>query len=131
MDTEERVSEPLECSHDWMLWGTLVGIKKCRGAPLRAPQDGGHRGPPLQLSENGFSEIGSMVAFDGGRSLKRLHGPTALEFGCMGIKGKPDLKVFRGVDPVCPKCGPYEASEGTYSGHEQRKKLGGQDGPVN
>ena len=42
MDTEERVSEPLECGHDWMLWGTLVGIKKCRGAPLRAPQDSGH-----------------------------------------------------------------------------------------
>ena len=27
MDTEGRVSEPLECGHHWMLWGTLVCIK--------------------------------------------------------------------------------------------------------
>jgi len=26
-DTEGRVSEPLECAHDWMLWETLAGIK--------------------------------------------------------------------------------------------------------
>jgi hypothetical protein len=27
IDPEERVSEPLEYGHDWMLWGTLVGIE--------------------------------------------------------------------------------------------------------
>ncbi len=42
----------------------------------------------------------------------------------MGIKGKPDLKIFTDVDPVCPKCRPYEASEGTYSSRGQGKKLG-------
>jgi hypothetical protein len=27
IDPEGRVSEPLECGYDWMLWGTLVVIK--------------------------------------------------------------------------------------------------------
>jgi hypothetical protein len=58
---------------------------------------------------------------DGGRSLKRLHGSTALEFGCTGFKRKPDLKDFTGLDPVCPKCGPYEASEGIYPCPSQGK----------
>jgi len=29
-DTEGRVSEPLECGHDWILWGTGLGIKDSR-----------------------------------------------------------------------------------------------------
>jgi hypothetical protein len=32
----------------------------------------------------------------------------------MGFKGNSALKVFTSLDPVCPKCGPYEASEGIY-----------------
>jgi hypothetical protein len=48
--------------------------------------------------------------------------PTPREFGYMGLKGKLDLMVFTGVDPVCPHCRPYEASEETYSGYGQRKK---------
>jgi hypothetical protein len=41
----------------------------------------------------------------------------------MVFKRKPILSVSTRFDPVCPKCGPYEASEGTYPGHGQRKKL--------
>ncbi len=26
IDTEGRVSEPLKCGYDWMLWGTFAGI---------------------------------------------------------------------------------------------------------
>jgi hypothetical protein len=26
IDTEGRASEPLECGHDWILWGTFAGI---------------------------------------------------------------------------------------------------------
>jgi hypothetical protein len=43
----------------------------------------------------------------------------------MGLKGRPDLNVFTGLDPVCPKCGPYEASEEICPGHGQRKKSVG------
>jgi hypothetical protein len=33
------------------------------------------------------------------------------------------LKVFMSLDPVCPKCGPYEASEGIYP-CQAKKKMG-------
>jgi len=42
----------------------------------------------------------------------------------MGFKGKPGLGVITGLDPVCPQCGPYEASEGIYPGHGQIKNWG-------
>jgi hypothetical protein len=38
--------------------------------------------------------------------------------------GKPRIKVFTGLDAVCPKSGPYEASEGIDPGYRQGKKLG-------
>jgi hypothetical protein len=44
----------------------------------------------------------------------------SLEFSCLGFKGRPGLKVSAGLDPVCPQWGPYEAPEGTYSGHGQK-----------
>jgi len=42
----------------------------------------------------------------------------------MGFKGKPGLGVITGLDPVCPQCGPYEASEGIYPGHRRIKNWG-------
>jgi hypothetical protein len=46
-----------------------------------------------------------------------LNRSTALEFGCMSVKRKPSLNVVTSLNPVCRKCGPYEASEGIYPGH--------------
>jgi hypothetical protein len=40
----------------------------------------------------------------------------------MGFKRKPILKVFMDFDLVRPKCGPYEASQGIYPGHGQKKR---------
>jgi hypothetical protein len=40
--------------------------------------------------------------------------------------GKPRLKVFTVLDVVCPKSGPYEASEGIYPGRAKKKTEGGQ-----
>jgi hypothetical protein len=37
---------------------------------------------------------------------------------------KPGLKVFKKLDPVWLKCGPYEVTEGIYPGQEQRKNWG-------
>jgi hypothetical protein len=45
----------------------------------------------------------------------------------MDLKERPDLKVFIGLDPVCPKCGPYEASEEIYPGRGQREKSVGKE----
>jgi hypothetical protein len=45
----------------------------------------------------------------------------------VGIKGKPGLKVFTSLDPVCLGCGPYEASEGIYLRARQRKTAVGQE----
>ena len=50
--------------------------------------------------------------------------PTALELSCMGFKEKPGLKVFTGLDPLCPKCAPYEASQGIYPCLRQEKNWG-------
>jgi hypothetical protein len=36
--------------------------------------------------------------------------------------------VFTGLDAVCPKSGPYEASEGIYSGPRKADAKGGQGG---
>jgi hypothetical protein len=93
-------SEPLECGHDWMLL--------CLG-----------------LWESGFSETGFILARDRGGSLKRLHRPNCFKLWLHGFQGeKPGPKVFTGVDAVCPKCGPYEASERIYPGYGQGKNWG-------
>jgi hypothetical protein len=103
IDPEGRVFEPLECGHDWMLLG-------------------------LGLWENGFSEKLGLSLPGRGRSLKRLHRPNRFKLWLQGFQGgKPGLKVFAGVDAVCPKSGPYEASEGIYPGRA-KKKLGSKRG---
>jgi hypothetical protein len=83
-----------------MVWGTLVDIKDqlrfgsetpCRErfkvAALKLFQP-----VPLRLG------IGSQRFLDRGKSLKRLLGPTAMEFGCAGFKGKPSFKVISRLD---------------------------------
>jgi hypothetical protein len=55
IDPEGRVSEPLECGHDWMLWGTLFGIKdqgslRAWDSSLRSLKGGRSKSSPTRPS---------------------------------------------------------------------------------
>jgi hypothetical protein len=61
---------------------------------------------------------------DGGRSLKRLHRPNRLEFGCMRFKENPGLKLFTGLDAFALNAGLMKPRRG-FTPVLGKKKLGG------
>jgi hypothetical protein len=89
----------LERLHPDSTRSRLLAVEEChRGAGMS---------PRMHLGqEHGLCPRGSI-------------GPAALELGCLVFMGRPGLKFFAEIDPVFPQWGPYEASEGIYSGHGQ------------
>ena len=63
-----------------------------------------------------------LLSPDRGGSLKRFHRPNLFKDWLHKFQGKTrGLEVYSRFHPVCLQSGPYEASEGIYPGHGQRK----------